>query len=60
MNNRKSYEIGCGTAIFYLVAIIALILTIAFAIWEHKLDIEYKLKIINQPETITNITEKVH
>ena len=60
MSNRKIDSTGFETVLFYLVVIIALILAIAFAIWEHKIDIEYKLKIINQPETITNITEKVH
>lgn len=60
MSNRKSNSTELKVVLYYLFIIIAFIFTIAFAIWEHKLDIEYKLKIINQPETITNITEKVH
>lgn len=60
MNNKKSNSTVLKVVLYYLFIIIAFIFVIAFAIWERKLDIEYKLKIINQSETITNITEKVH
>ena len=60
MNNKKSNSTELKVVLYYLFIIIAFIFVIAFAIWEHKLDIEYKLKIINQPNITTNITEKVH
>ena len=60
MSNRKADSTEFKTVLYYLFIIIVFIFVVAFAIWEHKIDIEYKLKIINQPETITNITEKVH
>ena len=60
MSNRKKSSRELKVVLYYLFIIIGFIFVIAFAIWEHKIDIEYKLKIINQPEAITNITEKVH
>ena len=60
MSNRKSNSMELKVVLYYLFIIIAFVFVIAFAIWEHKIDIEYKLKIINQPDTTTNITEKVH
>jgi len=60
MSNRKSNSTELKIVLYYLFLIIVFVFTMAFAIWERKLDIRYKLKIINQPETITNITEKVH
>jgi len=62
-DKRSSYHIefeGCSTVLLYIIVIVGLIASILYGAWEHKLDIEYKQKIINQPETITNITEKVH
>lgn len=61
--SKESYRIeikGCGTLLFYFIAIALLIACCLQGAWEHKLDIEYKQKIINQPSAITNVTEKVH
>ena len=57
--SKGSYRIeikGCGTLLFYFIAIALLIACCLKGAWEHKLDIEYKQKIIEQ----SNITEKVH
>lgn len=56
--SKGSYRIeikGCGTLLFYFIAIALLIACCLQGAWEHKLDIEYKQKIIEQ----SNITEKV-
>lgn len=60
--SKGSYKIetkGCGTLLFYFIAIALLIACMIEALWEHRLDIEYKQKIINQPDTVGIVTEKV-
>ena len=49
-DKRSSYHIelkGCGTVLLYIMLIIGFIASILYGAWEHKLDIEYKQKVIN-------------